>query len=133
MSKQCSKCDEVWDDDYFYKGRICKRCHNFYNHQRRKLVGRKETPEQARKWNMKAKFGITPEEYDVMLNKQNGVCAICSNTCRSGRRLAIDHCHKTGKIRGLLCGECNNGIGKLKDDPSLLRKAITYLEIGMEE
>ncbi len=87
-----------------------------------------DSPEKCREYLLKSKWGLSLEDYDNMLQKQNGVCAICFEKCRSGRRLAIDHCHKTGKIRGLLCGECNNGIGKLKDDPDLLRRAIKYLE-----
>lgn len=80
-------------------------------------------------------YGITPVEYDAMLDKQGGGCAICGETCTSGRRLAVDHDHsccsgdKTcGKcIRGLLCGSCNQGIGKLRDSPRLLLAAASYL------
>jgi hypothetical protein len=57
-------------------------------------------------------------------------CGICGKATEPGRwgNLHIDHCHKTGKVRGVLCSECNSAIGKLKDDPDLLRKAIVYLE-----
>lgn len=131
--KVCIVCHQLQDDIAFYKGYTCKRCNYNYTKQRRASRKREETPEQNRKWSLKSKFGITVEQYDATLEKQNGVCAICNKTCRTGRRLAVDHCHKTGKVRGLLCAECNNGIGKLNDDPDLLRKAIKYLEIGMEE
>lgn len=80
-------------------------------------------------------YGITAAQYDAMLERQGGGCAICGEQCTSGRRLAIDHDHtccpgdKTcGKcVRGLLCGPCNQGIGKLKDSPRLLIAAASYL------
>jgi hypothetical protein len=62
---------------------------------------------------------------------QNGVCAICGSPptgTRSHGLLAIDHCHDTLKIRGLLCNNCNNGLGRFKDNPDSLRKAADYLE-----
>ncbi len=74
------------------------------------------------------KFGMLPGDYDKMLESQGGVCAICRETCSSGRRLAVDHCHETHKIRGLLCGNCNNGIGRLKHSEALLASAIEYLK-----
>jgi Recombination endonuclease VII len=61
-----------------------------------------------------------------LLKEQNGLCAICGNK-ESERRLALDHCHDTGKIRGLLCGTCNTGIGMLKDSVELLEAATKYL------
>jgi len=73
------------------------------------------------------KYKITMNDYIGLLERQNGVCAICKETCKSGRYLAVDHCHETGKIRGLLCLECNRGIGALKDSVSLLECAINYL------
>lgn len=80
----------------------------------------------------KRKFGITPERYSELLQSQNGLCAICNQpetATRLGKvkALAVDHCHKSGGIRGLLCSDCNTGIGKLKDDPKVLLAAIQYL------
>lgn len=74
------------------------------------------------------RFKITIEEYLQMLNEQNEVCAICNEPCALGRRLAVDHDHKTGRVRGLLCSRCNTSIGKFNDDVSLLKSAIKYLE-----
>jgi hypothetical protein len=88
--------------------------------------------EALRDGERKRKFGITPERYSEMFQSQNGVCAICKQpetATRLGtlKALSVDHCHKTGAIRGLLCSDCNTGIGKLKDDPSVLQSAIRYL------
>lgn len=63
-----------------------------------------------------------------MLALQNGVCAICANTCNTGRNLAIDHNHETGAIRGLLCTKCNQGIGQFNENKELFFKAVEYLE-----
>lgn len=74
------------------------------------------------------KHGLTPEYYGLLLRAQKGVCAICGEPPKK-RRLAIDHCHKTGRIRGLLCGRCNTGIGNLRENPRVLRAAIAYLQV----
>ena len=80
-----------------------------------------------------AKYGISIAQYEELLAKQDGRCAICgSPPDANGRgaysRLHIDHSHSTGKIRGLLCGRCNQGIGFMRDDPKLLRLAAAYLD-----
>lgn len=88
-----------------------------------------EKDKQAKfKYHLKNFFNISIEEYNQMITKQNGVCKLCKLPCPTGRNLAVDHCHKTGKVRGLLCVNCNKGIGLLKDDPYLLRSAASYLE-----
>ena len=76
---------------------------------------------------LKMKFNMTIDDYNALLIKQNNVCAICMQVCQSGRRLCVDHCHVTGKVRGLLCHKCNVGIGLLNDDKNLLSNAIKYL------
>jgi hypothetical protein len=78
---------------------------------------------------LKSKFGITLPEYNELLFKQENKCAICNNESSTNEKdLAVDHCHKTGKIRGLLCHTCNLGLGHLKDDINLLNKAVDYLK-----
>jgi hypothetical protein len=79
------------------------------------------------------RFGITLHEYSGLLVQQGGKCAICkskSGGTRDGKdkALAVDHCHTTNQVRGLLCEACNTGIGKLKDNPDVLRAAADYLE-----
>ena len=80
-----------------------------------------------RRWKLKALYGITPEEYDQILDGQNGCCALCLSP-HGKERLHIDHYHVTGVVRGLLCQACNTGLGKFKEDPDLLRRAIKYLD-----
>lgn len=73
-------------------------------------------------------YGMTPEMYDEMLKDQQGRCAICATKPNDNRYLSIDHCHTTGKIRGLLCNNCNAALGLAKDNPDTLRLMIYYLE-----
>jgi IS30 family transposase len=58
-----------------------------------------------------AKYGLTPEMYEELLAHQGGSCAICKNACTTGKKLAVDHCHDTGRVRGLLCASCNTQLG----------------------
>jgi len=88
----------------------------------------KKNPTKYRNQFLKYRYGITLDEYNQMLISQNGVCQICNKSCPSGYALSVDHCHRTGKVRGLLCVECNTGIGKLKDSVELLSKAIEYIK-----
>lgn len=73
-------------------------------------------------WRMR-RYGLTEEQYASMLASQGGRCALCGEE----KKLHVDHCHDTNKVRGLLCMDCNTGIGKLKHDPELLRRALTYV------
>jgi hypothetical protein len=93
------------------------KCHRHYAHGRKMRT-----------------YGITQEQHDALFEQQGGKCWICEEPetmpdGRSGKTkaLAVDHCHETGLVRGLLCGRCNRGIGLLKDSPDLLGKAIQYL------
>lgn len=93
--------------------------------------------ENRRRWNLENLYGLTVEGYDQMLANQGGVCAICGNgePTAHGRtgtqfRLAVDHDHETGRVRGLLCQKCNRSIGLLDDDVDLLKRAIDYLQKG---
>jgi len=71
-------------------------------------------------------YGITSVEYDAMLARQGGVCAVCG-TAQTDRRLAVDHDHVTGRVRGLLCNACNRGLGYFADDRTRLMAAAAYL------
>lgn len=88
--------------------------------------GYSKTP-QSRDRHYRQKYGITLDDYNKMLENQGGRCAICGSI--SGA-LFVDHCHKTGRVRGLLCCSCNTGIGLLKDNIDVLTNAIKYLSNG---
>jgi hypothetical protein len=127
-----------------YPERPCSVCGRLY---RPKLVRVKnhagycsrECKEAARKASgrmrashLRKKFGITVEDYDRILEAQGGGCAICDNSVNrnspSRLYMHIDHDHKTGRIRGVLCDRCNQAIGHFEDDPALLRRAADYLD-----
>lgn len=76
------------------------------------------------------RYGLTREDWNRMLDEQGGVCAICSTDDWGGRsdKPCVDHDHKTGQVRGLLCHACNRGLGSFADDVTLLDKASTYLQ-----
>lgn len=122
------------------EGRACEVCGASISHLRfdarwcsescTNKYRRQFKPEIHRRHLLKKQYGITTDEYDRMLERQGGVCAICGNGAADALRknLAVDHCHDSGRVRGLLCSNCNIGIGKFKDDPVLLRRAIKYLK-----
>lgn len=90
-------------------GQTCKRCSKYWE-----------------------KYKIRVTDYDKMYDSQNGECAICktSNAKTSTGNFCVDHCHTTGKVRGLLCVNCNVGIGSLKESPEIFSAALNYLNLS---
>lgn len=140
--KKCPRCKEIKELINFKKSKTigyncnCHPCHKII---RREYKQRPNVKERERKIFIKGylrrAYGITYEQYQYMFLKQNGKCAICKketefNDYRSSKRinLGVDHCHETGKVRGLLCVHCNFGIGAFKDDIKLMSKAIKYIK-----
>lgn len=89
----------------------------------------------SRKYALLRQYGIDERDYEMMYEAQGGVCAICHQpeTAKAGRSggvklLAVDHDHMTGAIRGLLCQQCNMGIGNFNEDPARLRSALRYID-----
>lgn len=126
-------------ESYAASGRA--RCGIYYSKNRaaileKKKSDRKANPEKFRKWRLASKlmesYGLTVAQYRTMEAAQGGVCAICKKPeqyTRNGkpRRLTVDHCHATGKIRGLLCGGCNAALGMMKDNAENLKRGAEYL------
>lgn len=129
-TKVCRVCGKSKSISEFYKDRTridsfrgdCKECASDYSktsqHKHQKI---------NRGHRLKRVFGITLEEYDRLFESQKGVCAICGKPDMTGRRLAIDHNHQTGEIRGLLCGMCNVTLGRVQESAELLKRMIEYL------
>lgn len=82
------------------------------------------------KYVLRYKYGITPEEYQELDTLQNSRCALCGSPGKAYSRLYVDHCHQTGKVRGLLCNTCNAGLGQFNDNIELVEKALNYLKRG---
>lgn len=83
-----------------------------------------------RNYHYTRRYGISLKEYENLLEKQNGVCAICKAPNTDRRRypyLHVDHCHSTGKVRGLLCPVCNKALGLFRDNTKILQRAINYI------
>jgi hypothetical protein len=96
----------------------CLPCHNARGKVSRDKVG------GARTYHLSRRYGISADEADVMLEAQGGLCAIC----RSAPAEHVDHDHRTGQVRALLCFNCNGGLGQFGDDPVRLRAAAAYVE-----
>jgi len=114
---------------YGYHGK-CKSCYV-------KKQQENYTPEKGRDKNLRHSYGITIQEYNEMLDYQNGKCATCGTTEPGGRKsgrgggtnvFVVDHCHTTGKVRGLLCHSCNRAMGLLGDNVHIIEEMIKYLQ-----
>jgi len=138
MGITCSVCRQDKDINDFRKASnkrgfrySCKFCDRDKENVKRARM-KKENPallkQIEREEKLRSNYGMSLSAYNEMLVSQNGVCAICKNQCVSGRSLAVDHDHNTGNIRGLLCCNCNRGIGLLQDNPAYLQAALDYLK-----
>lgn len=145
--KVCPKCKkELSFDNYNFdkNGKIntvCKYCKNenyknWYQKNKQKVKERKakyheKTKEYRRWYTIKLRYGITKEEYETIFKNQGHKCGICKNT-KSGHKntdeMVVDHCHKTKKVRGLLCNRCNTLLGSVNEDISILRETIKYIK-----
>lgn len=132
--KQCRKCGEAKPASFFHKhsktkdklSPYCKSCANARASQHYKS-------NPFRRWcfNVKRLYGITAIQYFMILDQQGGKCAVCGGDeidSKRNDRMPVDHCHETGRVRGILCTSCNRAIGLMKDNAAIMRKAATYLE-----
>jgi hypothetical protein len=120
MDKTCTECGSSSSEVPFPKHRNqCRPCWRRINRDRMREY----------------RYGITPDELEVLRETQAGLCGIC----RRRRKLVIDHCHESGAVRGLLCHACNTAIGSLDEDPRIIHAAVRYvithsgLRINQEE
>lgn len=130
MSKYCPTCNTDKDESLFGSNKYqkcklnteCRECA-----KERSKQYRKSNPDKFKDSKLKSTYGISLKDYNRMLEEQKGVCAICYKP-QVDKALAVDHCHKSGKVRGLLCSLCNTSLGKMGDSPDRLRRAAAYLE-----
>ena len=128
----CRKCKELKYTNEFYGSEPhkktsywCKEC--MKNYKRNKYKTNTKGLESVRRQSYKRLYGISIEDYERLLEAQNGLCKICGKE-PGHKPLSVDHNHVTGKVRGLLCSHCNVGIGNLMDNIDIMRKAIDYIE-----
>lgn len=145
--KSCRDCKVFKPLDDFHRSRTCKfgresvcsACQNAKTAERHAKL--KNDPEYRQKMKVKdrtqglQRYGLTDSSYQVMYDSQKGLCAICNkpecarqNKSISLRSLCVDHDHKTGKVRQLLCSQCNHGLGNFKEDIAVLLAAADYLK-----
>ena len=131
----CTKCKKEKPKSYFYKRKSpkghdswCKECTSKQTTEYRKT--RPERLKRSRDYHLLSRYKMSTDDYDNILSKQKGGCAICGTDKPGGKnnRFHIDHCHNSNKIRGLLCCKCNHGLGNFRDSKDNLYKAIEYLD-----
>lgn len=142
--KQCSCCkvekpfeefqiDRSRRDGFLHRCKSCQAARD----RRKYGITRDKQIADARRWNvqnperyrdiqLRRSYGISLTEYNEMLGRQRGVCAVCRRA--DERALSVDHCHSTGQVRGLLCGACNRALGILEDDAARVEALAAYLK-----
>ena len=139
LVKRCYRCekylnrDKYWKTQWNRKGyKMCKLCGKKYASVYYKK--NKDSVEYVEGWrerHLKRKYGISIEQYNKMFYEQGGKCKICGCMKNKNKRqyfMNVDHCHETGKVRGILCSKCNIILGGANDDVSILYKAIEYIK-----
>lgn len=149
-SKLCPNCQKVLSVNKFNKASrrdgyqtYCRNCHNSMQREKykkdpsqkikrqiRAARRKNRDPLVQRKAELKRLYGITFDDYVSLYKKQNGVCAICLQECKTRKSLSVDHDHDTMAVRGLLCNRCNRAIGMLGEDPDILERAKEYILKG---
>lgn len=142
LTKFCPDCGEERPAAEFYRfkkngGYLFPRCKKHSN--RRTAQYYRENPDKKRGANLRKNYKISAEEYDRLYRGQGGVCAACGrpetevdSRTKLVKNLHVDHCHKTGVVRALLCGGCNSALGHLGDDPERIRLLLHYAEVYRE-
>lgn len=147
--KVCSRCKQEYSKDMFNKDKRrkdgltyhCKSCVSYYSNKvsketrhRQSTEYRQKNPDKARQYWIKGNYNLSWNEYTTLLKNQENACAICYKPLKLHKGIdlpidvaCVDHCHTTGRIRGLLCSHCNSAIGLLKEDKRVLKRIVKYL------
>lgn len=135
-SKVCVMCGVEKPLEEFYKNsrsrdgkqRECKTCNNVKTAQWR-AKNPERNKQMQRDYKRSQKYGLTPDQYREMWQRAEGRCEICRRPLEQRKGgVAVDHCHASGQVRGLLCSTCNQGLGFFADSPDLLTKAAMYIQ-----
>ncbi len=135
LQGRCKECRSIYARENPEVGRNAAKKWAENNREKQREIRnrrRRENRRAVKSDELYTKFRIRIDDYERMLSDQDGVCAICkqseTQTLNGAvKSLAVDHCHASGRVRGLLCGHCNTALGKVKDDPEILRSMIEYL------
>lgn len=138
MTKTCKLCEkEKSESDFYlffskwtnkkYMSARCKPCHLKHKQDNPNTVKNRKAEK------LKLRYGLTYEQWERLREIENHTCMICGITEEEmSRRLDVDHCHSSGKVRGVLCNACNIVLGRARDNPAILEAAIVYLKENAE-
>jgi len=132
--KFCGCCKQTLPIYQFAKNKVkkdglqerCKNCRAMH-HQKTKHLRPKVSKEKKKQY-LLASYGLSLQDFNQMLEKQGGACAICHSFEWGRPSPSVDHCHSTNKVRGLLCNNCNRALGLFKDNVKVLQNAVQYLQ-----
>ena len=134
----CSSCKQEKHESLFPKATgksrgyawVCKECKKCKREAKKATMSKEDWLLQNRRYWLKSQYNLSLEDYNNKLKEQNHSCAICKcdETDAFKGLLFVDHDHKTGKVRGLLCHHCNTALGKFRDSQEILNSAINYLD-----
>lgn len=137
LQAECKVCRRAYRNNSVESQRASSRRHYAKNPAKRMAATKlwRQRNAQASRFakfrtSLRTAYGITVEKWAQMYDAQNRACAICLSRLEFDRSTTVDHCHKSGKVRGLLCQQCNRGIGMLRDDVAVLGRAIEYIKNG---
>jgi hypothetical protein len=135
--KKCYSCKIEKSTENFHKNKsrndgleaMCKSCWSVYNKKRRGVSSYKAkfNSKWFRDAQYRKKYNLSAEQYDQMRDSQENKCCICKKDLAADRQPSVDHCHSTGKVRGILCNNCNAGLGFFNDNKDSLLAAVEYL------
>ncbi len=128
VDRECINCEDIFSALAIkIRAGKAKYCSKDCYHEARRNAGKGiSRANRQRKWQLKFRYGMTPEEMEFMRTKQSNKCAICRKNFV--KTPFVDHCHVSRKIRGLLCSQCNTGLGMFEDNVSRVRDAMEYLQ-----
>lgn len=133
LQYSCKHCGKVKQDEWLQKNSTKRKLYSkdYEDNRRKRPEGYKvkRTAKKRREYRLKS-YGLTLEQLEDVFVKQGSKCKICNseNSTHSSKGFVVDHCHVTGRVRGLLCNKCNLGLGNFKDSVEILEKALSYLK-----
>jgi predicted RNA-binding Zn-ribbon protein involved in translation (DUF1610 family) len=133
MLYTCKKCgnNNLLADEMYWSGVRTYKCKKCFNSTRKRRTGIKATEKERlyiKQWQLNRLYKITVEQYGQLLQDQNNKCLICDREFDEQIKPVIDHCHRTGKVRGILCSNCNTALGYLREDKVVVQRLLNYLE-----
>lgn len=128
LTSRCKPCNAAYSSEKYYRDHEAAKSIGRARQKSKRLADPKGQALACYNSKIKRVYGINIGDYEAMYRRQMGLCKICKATLREGKERAIDHCHKTGAVRAILCGHCNRMLGQARDDARILRLGARYLD-----